>query len=295
MALQLQRSYDSNSTKKLVLNCYDELKQNNGTTLDWLENIKFLTTIGTYKSQMSDKSLLEAVIKKTKKEIVLKIGDENAYKLKLKHEYEIYTKLHELKLPGFLHYICYFECDDNLKEINKRLNLNNYETESICKGDGKSLRILMMEYIKNKNMAEYKWLNINQLRSAIKQVVLTMLKAYIETGFRHNDLHAKNVLIKKTTMKEFKYMLDKQETIIETHGIKILLMDFECSSFEQPIYRFYDDMSEYFQSITKYIDFTNNEISTTKINILSWRKTENMNYISNILSLLPLIDNLNIN
>ena len=197
MALQLQRSYDSNSTKKLVLNCYDELKQNNGTTLDWLENIKFLTTIGTYKSQMSDKSLLEAVIKKTKKEIVLKIGDENAYKLKLKHEYEIYTKLHELKLPGFLHYICYFECDDNLKEINWELERSNSETKAICKGDGNSLRILMMEYIKNKNMAEYNWYDINQLRSAIKQVVLTMLNAYILTGFTHFDLHTKNVLIKK--------------------------------------------------------------------------------------------------
>ena len=70
-------------------------------------------------------------------------------------------------------------------------------------------------------------------------------------------------------------------------------MDLEYSSFGQSINRLYRDLFILFGSISTYIE-CNNTIFTLTKKVSSWLERYDTKYISNILSLLPLIDNLEI-
>lgn len=156
-----------------------------------------------------------------------------------------------------------------------------------------------MEYIKNKSFALYRFQNINQIRSIIKQVLCISIDAYMKFGFVHGDLHCQNILIKHTTSaKPLTFEFAGRTVTIDTHGLKAKLMDFELSKTKQPIDAFYKDIATCLaSSLTKYIsDSLRNRLSLQDVNremmVLRERaRTPNDAYL--LLDLFPLIDSIN--
>lgn len=186
---ELKQDSHTKTKQKHLIDCQNKLKITK-TTEGWLDNIEYIDTVGKEKSNMTHKKILQGILDKNKR-IVVKISDKTE---DIKKEYQVFTILHNNKIQGILHYYCYFECNGNI---------NNFLP--LCKGDGDNTRILLMEYIKNKNMAEHKWNDKSKILSCIKQIICTYLQAFIKTGFIHNDLHLKNVLIKNTKSKNIEY------------------------------------------------------------------------------------------
>uniref|UniRef100_A0A6C0KUV5 non-specific serine/threonine protein kinase n=1 Tax=viral metagenome TaxID=1070528 RepID=A0A6C0KUV5_9ZZZZ len=250
----LYKRSSSVSSTKYILNCSEKITENNPTTKDWLNNLKFLKTISRTKSeQMTHKKILEGVLMK-KHDVVIKISDTEE---NLKYEYDIYQKLVEYKVKGILHYICYFECMDNIKNINEK-------RDGICEGTGNNTRILVMEYIKNKSFGLYAWENSNQIKSCLKQLLCTCLDAFLKCGFIHGDLNCNNILIKNTKSTTVTYIINGKVIIIPLYGFKIKLMDFESSKTGGTIKQFYKDFRYKFaSSFTEYIggevEFINNQ------------------------------------
>ena len=83
-----------------------------------------------------------------------------------------------------------------------------------------------------------------------------MLDAYETFGFRHNDLHAKNVLIKPSKLGKIKYSTGIE---IEVEGFRIYLMDLENSQFNAPVEKFWADLEEFFSSLVLKYEIVSRE------------------------------------
>jgi len=225
---------DSISKPKMKINCKDT---NNQTTKGWLENLTLLKTINKAKSfQMPNKKILEAIFM-SKKEVVVKIGNERE---DIQKEFTMFEILDNHNIPGISHYFCYFECAGNLSKIKE-------SQKDICDGTGTGLRVLVMEYIKQGSLADYNW-TLKQkdiLKSCLKQVVLTHYTAFMKCGFIHGDrvtaFHCNNILLKKTNSTKIKY-IDDFEVDIPKNGFKVKLMDFEFSRINGSLVDYYKDL-----------------------------------------------------
>jgi hypothetical protein len=233
-------SAGSSSGTKLRVDCADRISRDKSTR-NWLTNLSYLQTTSITKADMPHTKLLEAILDR-KRDVVAKVTDHTEDTLK--NEWTVYQKLHTNKVKGFLDYICYFECADSFRDIDPP------SRQQICDGEGTDVRVLIMDYVKNKSLGEFDWhardSMLSVFRSCCKQVVCTMVDAHEKLGYRHGDLHSKNVLLKKTTSKNIAYECGQT---VETHGFKTVLMDLELSRFDQPSAKFWLDLDEFFSSI----------------------------------------------
>jgi hypothetical protein len=161
-----------------------------------------------------DVTIIKAVLDNYKqfknKYIVVKLGSSNQT---IKKEYDTGVKLKDI--PGFIKYICLFECLDD-SHVTR--------TTDICTS-GISKHVIIAPYIKNGNIREAKWREFYKLKSLLKQCVLSLLYAYNQFGFVHNDLHFDNILFTNTT----KTKIDYKGHSVESYGVKVVMIDFDMS------------------------------------------------------------------
>lgn len=222
----LRQSSGGISGLKYIIDCGDKISQDHPTTKGWLENLTYLKSIKPEKQSMTHKKILEGILN-SKDSVVVKVADTSE---NIKIEYDTYEKLRNAKVyQGIAHYYCYFECNDDIKRIT--------HTPHICQGTGSTMRVLVMEHIKNPSFQEYNWKPVDKetIKSCIKQVLCTALDAYLKTGFVHGDLHLKNVLLKPTKSTEIDYGFVK----VPMGKFKTYLMDFEFSKFHQHVDQFH--------------------------------------------------------
>ena len=207
---------------------------------------------------INDISIFKEVIKKNK-HIVIKI----AYNDKAnKKEYYILEKLKTIN--GF---IKYFD------------NTNN---------------ILIEPYINLGSIIRYKWTldKIYILKSLLKQTIISLMEAYNDYGFLHNDLHLDNILFKKTKIENIEY----KDVKIKSDGYKVVIMDFDSSFIDVDrktgLYFYWHDINNIFSrldnDLKKYLIIINNNII---LNILK-NNIINLPNSDKTIDLLELIDNL---
>jgi len=176
----------------------------------------------------NDISILEAVIEKhqqKQRHIVVKIGKENRT---IEKEFLFGKILETEKIPGFISYICIFEC---LDDTHKQKKIPN----SICttnedNSDNRK-KVLIMPYIESGSILKFEWKveMFPTLISTIQQVLMSSFVAFYICGFIHGDFHLDNIMMKKTKKKDIKYNWGNVSKSIPTNGYKIVILDFDSS------------------------------------------------------------------
>jgi serine/threonine protein kinase len=249
-------------TSKYYVRCREE-NENNQNQNSWINIIKILNL------QDFDKSnkLLEIV--ENYKDIVIKIGEQEA----IRKEYENSTKIYNLK--GFVKIIWYFE----------------------YKSEGSQMKIIIMPYFEMGNIGEYSWTNenIKQLRSSIKQALLSNISAFTK-GYLHGDFHPRNILLTQAKQNKIDYLLDGIDAVfdIETNGVRTMIIDYEnmrevTKENKKDLIDFYFDIYKFFVLLQDY-RFIKNIDKTTVTTILQIinKNMENliypdMDFIKNII------------
>jgi len=225
-------SSESVTYHKHLIDCSKLISPETPSTKGWLEGLKYLSTIPANKAKMTNKKILEGILQQ-RRHVVAKISNQKEDLIK---EYNIFLQLKKHNVTGIVHYYCYFECDDDVSTIAEPLR----EADgTVCKGPGSTLRVLLMEYIRNKNLAEFHWKSTEPLIGCIKQVLYISIDAFLKFGFVHGDLHCKNILIKSTKQTELNF---RNFLSVPSYGFKVKLMDFELSKTHQNITVFYKEI-----------------------------------------------------
>ncbi len=137
-----------------------------------------------------------------------------------------------------------------------------------------------------------------KLISIITQLLASTTLAYFNLGFIHNDLHYGNVLVKKTTKPYFIYKFNNFEIKVKTHGIQIMIFDFDRATFTQNINNNYNDFSiqlTFFLSTYQYfLKIKNVSYITNKLNIFipllkKFHSVTNINYLLGMIKTLSLL------
>lgn len=223
-----RRYYKQEGGNKYHIDC-NELSNNT-------DNIEISDAI-RYKN---DVSVLTGVIKNIKskqipeikntRHIVAKIGYSNKT---LEKEWQIGNMLNGI--PGYINYICLFECFDDSYKKEKPTRICNAE-----KKPENNKKVLLMPYINEGSVKSFKWSvdKFDILRSVIIQSIMSALVAYQKIGFIHGDFHLDNILLKKTKKTYIEYTLETDKGIkiikIPSNGYKIVIMDFENSWIVKP-------------------------------------------------------------
>lgn len=157
----------------------------------------------------------------------------------LKNDYNNAITLSQLNCLNFMKYLGFFQCKDNINKFNVNKNLPPY----FCQKDGSTNGFIFMDYFELGSLDKYIPKNIDELISIITQLLASMTLAYFNLGFIHNDLHYGNVLVKKTTKPYFIYKFNDFEIKVKTHGIQIMIFDFDRATFTQNINNNYNNFS----------------------------------------------------
>jgi serine/threonine protein kinase len=225
--------YNGGNGTKYYIDCATYAENTNSIQIQTLfRNVKDID-VAVLKAVATDET-----IKKKNRHIVVKIGTSNSL---TKKEYIIGQKLGEMKISGFINYICLFSCyDDTTKTLQKitereqpistKQQICNAEPEEKNKKD-----VLVMPYINGGSFDKYKWNNdnIELLKCLMIQTVLSIGVAYERCGFLHMDLILGNVLFKKTKLETITYVFSTGKMEVPTMGYKVVIMDFEKSIIEQ--------------------------------------------------------------
>jgi len=138
----------------------------------------------------------------------------------------------ELKCPNFAQYLGFFSLlSNNYKDDIDQYSSNKLLPKKFCSKNGINNYFIFMSYFPLGSIADYIPKNKNELISIINQIIASLTLAYEKLNFLHNDLHPANILIKKTTKKNITYNFINKNITIETHGLEIVLFDFDRSSF----------------------------------------------------------------
>jgi serine/threonine protein kinase len=210
----LQKSSNSNNANsgKYLISCQERITSENPTTEEWLEILKQLKP-----TNFKDKNKVLLGVLEKRKNVVIKISDSD----RIFHEYYIGKVLKKHNVPGFIEYICQFQCQDDYKK---------YPTStSLCTGPGDNMKVIVMPYYSHGNLKLYKWKpeNYHVLKTSILHVIASLLQAYETAHVIHNDIHLQNILIAPTTRKSIIYTIEDQSIELSTYGLRTIIMDFE--------------------------------------------------------------------
>jgi len=89
--------------------------------------------------------------------------------------------------------------------------------------------------------------DIEKAQSIIYQVTLSLAIAEVALQFEHRDLHWGNVLIQKTSEPTLTYMLDGSPVSVDTHGVKVTIIDFTLSRLTKGMHS--TDSAGYFSNL----------------------------------------------
>lgn len=160
-------------------------------------------------------------------------------------------------------------------------------------------KFLIMPYTESKSLGEHFWKDDDKLklRSLYKQIIMAYLIAFNKYKFIHVDNHLDNFLIKRTNKEKIIYELDNIS--INTHGVQIIIMDFDKSLDEQynksflSTYNERNFIIEFFRNIKNLFNKEFKYINILSGTIISYIESiQNSTNVNDILHLLDLIDNL---
>lgn len=242
------KNSNSNTQKYKILSCQKSINVNKDSTR-WIE-LKGLI-----------KSNLDAILLKTTK-IVIKIGKSDT----ILKEYKISHLLSNI--DGFIKYLCYFSCNNNIDKI--------IINSSICANEGEPIKILFMKKYELGDIRNYNWnlTNFDILIILIKQIFVALFDAFNIYGFLHNDVHFGNFLINK---KDDKY--------------QVVIMDFENSLFDLTKNNDLDILYQNYEQILNNLLWELNLVTKNMEIVLNYIKS-NKNKLIDIDYLLSLIDNI---
>jgi serine/threonine protein kinase len=279
-------SKSQTKSHKYILDCTSRLHNSNYTTKDWFE----IKSIIEPSNNDENNKVVIGILDKYK-HCVAKIGTSDT----LEKEYKISKSLFS---SNTMHPYCFFRCDDDYKSITEKTITEN--NKYLCKKKGNTMSVLLMPYYKLGNMRDFDfYIHQQAFYSCMKQTILSMIELCHNQGFYHNDLHAGNVLLKKTSQKTLEYIVNDKIYTIKTNGYKVILMDFEASVLvDKPKTRYYNkDFLE--KDILRFITdmMTNSKKITfgkSILHILQERKSQDTDVEINIDILLDAIDNIKI-
>lgn len=228
---------------------------------DNIRNIKPYNTYNVCKSLSS--------IRYNKEGLVLKLGtwDNNI----IFNDYNIGKELE--KINGFIKYICYMECEDNILNLFLEHKLYSDFTNS-------DSSIIITPYYKY-NINNYKWNydNTYDLRNCIKQIILSYYSAYYNLKIVFNNSNINNILINiLKRKKDIVYNILDNDIKIKNCFIEIVINDFEnCEKINNINNKYYYNVI-YCNLISIIDQFNNSKI----INLDNVK-----NYLSNLLNNLP--------
>ena len=257
-----------NTAKYHITTCQSEINKRK-TSGGWIEIIGMLKKVMERDIDIQKSQILKANLTATG-DIIVKIGDNAS----IKQEYEMASKLSRLK--GFVKFICFFECEDDFRE-----HFGQMPRSTICKGEGNSMKVILMPYFKLGSIAQYKWnpINLHVLKSCIKHACLSIIIAFNEKNIIHGDFHPANVVLKETKQKVIVYQSLNLE--IPTNNIRTWIMDFENTREYQSVdaYRalgdFYYDLQKFFMMLASFVpvDRTKMASITKTLNALNVNMT----------------------
>lgn len=244
----LQKSSNSNNANsgKYLISCQEKITPENPTSKEWLEILKQLKP-----TNFKDKNKVLLGILEKRKNVVIKISDSD----RIFYEYYIGDVLKKHNVPGFIEYICKFQCQDEYKKYP------DPTVTSLCTGPGDDMKVIVMPYYSHGNLKLYKWKpeNYHVLKTSILHVVLSLLQAYETAHIIHNDIHLQNVLIAPTTKKSITYTIEGQAVELPTYGLRTIIMDFENAfhiqdNYEQACKFAWDDVKKVLTCLAVDID-----------------------------------------
>lgn len=244
----LQKSSNSNNhnSGKYLISCQEKITSENPTTAEWLEIQNQLKP-----TNFKDKNKVLLGVLQKRKKVVIKISDSNS----IFHEYYIGDVLKEHNVPGFIQYICKFECNDDYKKYP------DSKSTSLCVGPGDEMKVIIMPYYSHGSLKLHTWNpeNYYVLKTSILHVILSLLQAYDSAHIIHNDIHPQNVLIAPTTKKSVVYIIEGHQIELPTYGLRTVIMDFENalhiqSNYEQGWAIVLNDVKKVISSLSFEID-----------------------------------------
>ncbi|MBC7409706.1 MAG: hypothetical protein H7339_15070 [Arcicella sp.] len=142
------------------------------------------------------------------------------------NDYIIAQTLFNAKIPNFIKYYCYFNCKedpivfDNLPKIN----VPGEHHLNFCTGPGDEMGFIVMPFYRLGSVKNYTWTrqNFDQLKTVLKQVFLSLVTAFLESGFIHKDPHLDNILIRKTKKQNLSY----RDIHLKLSGYYAIIVDF---------------------------------------------------------------------
>jgi len=200
----------SSETSKYYIKC---------DATDTANRIKIVKLLQKQKDEDSRVLLAYLETNRSKMNIVVKMGRENTT---IRKEYSMSQRLHSANCSGFIKFTCIFECYDN------------NSPDKICQGTPENTKeVLIMKYFNEGSIKSHSWKNTNFhiLRSVLIQTIYSLVVAYHNTGFIHNDSHLDNILIKRTTRAHSDYQIDGRIIEVETNNYTCVIMDFENCLF----------------------------------------------------------------
>jgi serine/threonine protein kinase len=211
----LQKSSNSNSPNsgKYLVSCQNRITSENPTTAEWLDIIKQLKP-----TNFKDTNKILLGVLEKRKNVVIKISNSERFF----HEYYIGEILQKYNIPGFIKYICKFNCNDDYTLYPKK-------SAHICSSPGDEMKVIVMPYYSYGNFKLYKWTpdKYITLKTAALHIIASLLQAYDVAHIIHNDIHLQNVLLAPTAKKTIVYTIDGHTIELPTYGVRIIIMDFE--------------------------------------------------------------------
>jgi hypothetical protein len=198
-------AHDINSLK-FRLQCDDAIKKT-GTTEGWL-------LIKKYLGNKQYNILLGSL--KNNKNVIVKFGEPE----QIIKEYQFGQEAYDNGLPNFIKFLCAFTCDDTETAIqNQNFLCNGLRTKS-----ENDIGIMVMPYYSDGNIDQHKWHrgNFDVLKNILIQVTWSLLYAFEKTGFVHGDMHAGNVLVRKSKNTSLSY----GGLSLDLCGMYAIVMDF---------------------------------------------------------------------
>lgn len=205
-------SINKQKTGKYHISCQQKINETKNTK-EWLHVLSELKP-----TNFKDKNKVLFGILEKYRHVVIKIGASDT----LKKEFNLGRMLYK-RVPGFINFICFFECEDDYNSYPNTTKSYLCENETLT-----LMKILVMEYYPLGNFLHFPWNNTN-LKSCLKQIVLSYLQAFIQFRFIHNDSHLQNILIKRTKKEFIHYTINNTHFKLQSNGLKIIIMDMENS------------------------------------------------------------------